>query len=237
MENPSETFDAEDELDLDRPERVAQHIANQGELLSQRDRMAEALVTEICRSVMEETRVMASSQAAERRQNRDKDNSMSADELEQYQLSRAHERLSLISPVLSARYGALLKSHFQFLQEERLQNEFAVIEVQGLSLDKKAAVYKRCFDNFIDASDAVAFATHNKMLLGNVTPKDYWIIMFFIQMSCRRVKGDGLLQLIISGKASYTLRRLNKLIQCVKINDSHFYFLFRNLFRREINTF
>lgn len=194
-------FDAEAAADeyFDHPDRVAQNIVNQGELLSHKDRTAEALVKEICRSVMEETRWMASSQAVERRRNRNKDNSMSVDEFEQYQLSRAHERLSHMSPVLATRYGSMLKGYFQLLQEERLQNEFAVIEIEGLSLDKKAAVYKRCFDTFMDASDSVAFATHNKTLLGNVTPKDYWIIMFFIQMTCRRVKGDALLQLIISG--------------------------------------
>jgi hypothetical protein len=170
------------------------------ELLSNRDVVAECLVVEICRSVLEETREMARSQALDRRYNRNSNSSLSADELQQYQMSRAHERLSKCSPVLAHRYGPLLKTHFQHLQEERLNDAFAEIDVEGLPLAKKARVYQRCFDNFVDDEEAVAFATYNKTMLGNVSAKDYWILVFFIMATCRRVKGDAMLQLIISGK-------------------------------------
>jgi hypothetical protein len=169
------------------------------ELLSNRDKIAECLVIEICRAVMGETRELARTQALEQLQNGTNSSSLSADELEQFQMRRALERLSECSPVLAQRYGPLLRNHFQHLQEERLQDAFAEIQVEGLPTAEKARVYKRCFENFVDDEEAVAFATFNKSMLGGLTAKDYWILVFFIIATCRRIKGDSILQLIISG--------------------------------------
>ena len=171
------------------------------ELMSGKDKCAEELVKSIAQSVVEQSHATAFSEACERRAAAA--TGLGADDLHQHQHNKAVNLLSKISPVLVTRYGVLLKTYLSHLQDQTLQDAFAEIKVPELPLHKKTLIYQRMFNNFIDDDDSVSFTTHNKSLLGKVEPKDIFILLMFTFATCRRVKGDNLLQLICSGKKHY----------------------------------
>ena len=186
------------------------------ELLSGKDKCAEELVKSIAQSVVDHSRELAFSEACERRAAAA--TGTGADDLQQFQLNLATERLSKISPVLANRYGVLLKTHLAFLQDQTLQDAFAEIRVPELPIDAKSLIYQRMFDNFVDDADSVSFATHNKSLLGNLNPKDMFVLLMFTFATCRRVKGDNLLQLIVSGVSSVGK---SKLFESAMLHGGH----------------
>lgn len=122
-----------------------------------------------------------------------------ADDKQQAQISQATKKLAELSPVLSFRLGGILKSYMSHLQDLELEEAFADIEIEQLPLKEKSEIYGRCFDTLIDSRDCVSIATPNEAQLGNITPKDYFLFCLFAFCSCRRVKGDDLLQLVVSG--------------------------------------
>jgi hypothetical protein len=65
-----------------------------------------------------------------------------------------------------------------------------------------SSIYGVMFGKFIDNDRYVSFATGSPRMLGNIAPVDMWFLTFFVFVTCRRVRGDKLLQLGCVGKSS-----------------------------------
>ncbi len=58
-----------------------------------------------------------------------------------------------------------------------------------------SSIYGIMFDKFIDNDRFISFTTSSPRMLGNIAPVDMWFLTFFVFVTCRRVRGDKLLQL------------------------------------------
>ena len=125
----------------------------------------------------------------------------SADLTFQERIASAERKLMGFSSVLANK----LKPIFRDLVNEHNQNEmaskFAVINAQNDNEEDLSEKYKTCFLHFIN-SDDVNFEAANKNLIKTMDMKDYFTVVFYSQLTCRRSAGDNLLQIIIGGKSS-----------------------------------
>ncbi len=82
-------------------------------------------------------------------------------------------------------------------------NPIKTVSVEPVYEDDRQLVlkYKTCFDAFLDSPFA-SFKTLNKHTLGNIKVKDYFILQYLITATCKRIRGDGNLQLGLSGASS-----------------------------------
>lgn len=125
-----------------------------------------------------------------------------ADDSHQKTLSSAVQKLTELSPILAHRFLPILKEYLSHVQQLELDQVFASVDALPTSLDDMSLKYKNCFNAFVDADDCVSFKALDTKLLGNLTPKDVYVLTLWAMATCKRQKGDNLLQLICSGKSS-----------------------------------
>jgi len=79
-------------------------------------------------------------------------------------------------------------------EENEMEDLFYHMLVPQMTRREKSRIYGIMFARFID-NPSVSFATGNPRLLGKIAPVDMWFLTFFVFVTCRRVRGDNLLQL------------------------------------------
>ena len=127
---------------------------------------------------------------------------ISADDSHQKTLNTAIHKLTEISPILAHRFTPILKEYLSHIQQQELDQVFATVNAMPTCIDEMSTRYRYCFDAFIDAQDCISIRTTDTRLLGKLDAKDVFILTLWAMATCKRQKGDNLLQLICSGKSS-----------------------------------
>ena len=78
-------------------------------------------------------------------------------------------------------------------------DQFSVIKAEQKEDLDLARNYKLCFNAFINSEDDVSIRAQNKDLIGNLTPKDAFTLIFFSFGTAKRQESDNLPQLSICG--------------------------------------
>jgi len=105
-----------------------------------------------------------------------------------------------------------------FRQNRDMNELFAEVQLPELSLKDKSLLYGRMLFKLLDNPEYVSYTTSNPKLLGNLPAKDVWFLTFFSFVTCKRTKGDNLLQLGCSGISS---AGKSKLIESVLLTTAH----------------
>ncbi len=127
---------------------------------------------------------------------------MSADEKRQALFRGIMDKLNKLSASLQIRLGPIAKSLMQFCQNRDMNELFAEVQLPELNLKEKSFLYSRMLFKLLDDPAYISYTTTNPKLLGSVPPKDVWFLTFFSFVTCKRTKGDNLLQLGCSGISS-----------------------------------
>ena len=123
----------------------------------------------------------------------------SADETGRQWCDQAANRLSEISVTLSHRVAPLLQLLLNQKLNQSLTSTFGTLPPVQDSTQAMVKKYQKCFNTWVDSDDCVAFSTHNPRMLGTLHPKDVFVLTLFAFATCRRTKGDNILQLGIAG--------------------------------------
>jgi hypothetical protein len=107
-------------------------------------------------------------------------------------------KLSSASECLNLKLRPLLKAYLNRKEEKEMDELFYNMVVPQMTRQEKARIYGIMFSRILDF-EHVSFATGNPRALGNLAPVDAWFLTFFVFVTCRRVRGDNLLQLGCSG--------------------------------------
>jgi hypothetical protein len=123
----------------------------------------------------------------------------SATELAHLWKDEALQKISCYGVTLFHKLQPLVQLLIDQKLTKKLNDSFVTIATLTMSQFDMASRYQCCFNAWIDAEAHVTFKATNKRLLGNISPKDMFILTFFIFCTCRRVKNDNLLQLGLVG--------------------------------------
>jgi hypothetical protein len=111
-------------------------------------------------------------------------------------------KLSAASSCLHLKLNRLFKSFMTRREEAEMDGLFYNYLVPQKTRRELSSIYGTMFDKFIGNDRLVSFATGNPRMLGNIAPVDMWFLTFFVFVTCRRIRGDKLLQLGCVGKSS-----------------------------------
>lgn len=111
-------------------------------------------------------------------------------------------RLAEFSGILLHRLGPIISTIVQERLDKRLDSMVSEIKPLMESDSVMVAKYKRLTDAFFDGENFVNFNTGNKNFAGKISLRDLFILTYFIFTTCRRVRGDQLLCLGITGVSS-----------------------------------
>jgi hypothetical protein len=111
-------------------------------------------------------------------------------------------KLSAASSCLKLKLAPLAKAYLNQREDEEMDGLFYNMVVPQMTRREKARIYGIMFARFMDDLNCVSFATGNPRMLGNLAPADVWFLTFFVFVTCRRVRGDNLLQLGCTGISS-----------------------------------
>jgi hypothetical protein len=103
-------------------------------------------------------------------------------------------KLNAASSCLKLKLAPLAQAYMRQKEENEMEELFYHMLVPQMSRREKSRIYGIMFSRFIDNPD-VSFATGNPRMLGNIAPVDMWFLTYFVFVTCRRVRGDNLLQL------------------------------------------
>jgi hypothetical protein len=103
-------------------------------------------------------------------------------------------KLNAASSCLKLKLAPLAKAYMNQREENEMEDLFYHMLVPQMTRREKSRIYGIMFARFID-NPSVSFATGNPRLLGKIAPVDMWFLTFFVFVTCRRVRGDNLLQL------------------------------------------
>ncbi len=111
-------------------------------------------------------------------------------------------KFSAASSCLHLKLNRLFKSFMTWQEEAEMDGLFYNMLVPQKTQRELSRIYGVMFDTFIDNDRFVSFATGSPRMLGNVAPIDTWFLTFFVFVTCRRIRGDKLLQLGCVGISS-----------------------------------
>jgi hypothetical protein len=111
-------------------------------------------------------------------------------------------KLSAASSCLKLKLAPLAKAYMNQREDEEMDGLFYNMIVPQMTRREKAMIYGIMFARFMDDDDCVSFATGNPRMLGRVAAVDIWFLTFFVFVTCRRIRGDNLLQLGCTGISS-----------------------------------
>jgi hypothetical protein len=172
-----------DDMDVNNPESL-EFFRQQ--LLTKKDRNAEMFIKKLMTCA----------------ENEFKSSMASADLSQQERLQQAQQKLSDTSIILAHKFQPLIKDYVAQQEQLALNNKFAVIKATPLSVQDMARKYKVCFNSWIKAKDDVSFKMQDKTELGNLNVTDAFVLTYFAMVTNRRMTGDNLHQLVVSGETS-----------------------------------
>ncbi len=108
-------------------------------------------------------------------------------------------KIDLTSSCLKLKLAPLTKAYMNQREENEMDELLYSMVVPQISRKEKSRIYGLMFSRLLDDPDCVSFATGNPQMLGKLDPVDVWFLTFFVFVTCRRVRGDNLLQLCCSG--------------------------------------
>lgn len=125
-----------------------------------------------------------------------------ADEMTRDWMREVSRRVADISPTLSHRLGPLIGHILTQKANAALTESYITVPVPEADLTTACSAFRVAFDSWVDAEDCVSFQVKNSALLGNLTPKDYYLLALFAMATTRRSKGDNMLSLGCTGISS-----------------------------------
>ena len=126
----------------------------------------------------------------------------SADELRDQWFKELTQRINELSLTLSHKMASLIHHALEQKIEDCLGDMYAVLEMDPLPPTLMAEKYRLCFDAWVDAQDCVSIRAGNPRLLGKLPPRDYFVLLLFTFATSKRIRGDDLLMLCITGESS-----------------------------------
>ena len=118
-----------------------------------------------------------------------------ADERKEELQKKTMSFLTELSPQLSIKAAAAVKSHIGRQFGSDLEDLLGEIKMPEMSLKNKTNMYTRMFENLMDDPRCVSFAASSLQLLGKLAPADVWFLTFFAFVTVKRSRGDNLLML------------------------------------------
>jgi hypothetical protein len=111
-------------------------------------------------------------------------------------------KLADFSGLLLHRLGPVISTIIQERLDKKLESMVTEIRPLTESDQVACAKYKRLTDAFFDSDNCVNFNTGNKNFAGNIALRDLFVLVYFIFTTCRRIRGDQILSLGITGVSS-----------------------------------
>ena len=121
--------------------------------------------------------------------------SLTADERKEELQKKTMSFLTELSPQLSIKAAATVKSFIARQFGSDLDDLLGEIVLPEMSIKDKTDMYTRMFENLMDDPRCVSFAASNLQLLGQLAPLDVWFLTFFAFVTVKRSRGDNLLML------------------------------------------
>lgn len=128
---------------------------------------------------------------------------LTADEKQETLLRRSMAFLQELGPALSLKTAPIVRSCVSQLFDHQMDAMFVEIKMPEMPLKKKSLLYRRMLSRLLDDDSCVTFAATNRLLLGQLAPRDLWFLTFFAMVTSRRVRGDNLLQLGVVGNGQF----------------------------------
>lgn len=127
---------------------------------------------------------------------------LSIDERNEILTKKTQQRLLNLSSALLLKLGPSIKSILE--QKTALENDSQLVTIVPPLKNpiQQAEIYKRMFLNVLNDVEATSFSCVNKLLLGNICERDLFILNLFTFLTCKRIRGDNVLQIYISGISS-----------------------------------
>ena len=135
---------------------------------------------------------------------------LTADERKEELQKKTMSFLTELSPQLSIKAAAAVKSHIGRQFGSDLEDLLGEIKMPEMSLKNKTNMYTRMFENLMDDPRCVSFAASSLQLLGKLAPADVWFLTFFAFVTVKRSRGDNLLMLGCVGKLQKKTRHAIK---------------------------
>jgi len=124
------------------------------------------------------------------------------DDLARSWKEKMSSQLADFSSILLHRLGPVLSTIVQEKLDKKLDGMVSEIRPMRESDEVMTAKYKKLTDAFFDDQQCVNFNTGNRAFAGRVSLGDLFVLIYFVFCTCRRVRGDQLLSLGISGVSS-----------------------------------
>jgi hypothetical protein len=126
---------------------------------------------------------------------------MSLEEKEFLYNENASNYLLTESPVTWERVDGMLQKQIKRKLDDELDGMLATVVHSTQPLEELVHNYRILFLQFINYPK-LSFQTGDPGAMGNIAPKDYWVLQYFALSTCRRNKGDKCLQLGLVGCTS-----------------------------------
>jgi hypothetical protein len=107
-----------------------------------------------------------------------------------------------MSFVLGHRLESVIRFVINQREQFQLKDLYGNICASTPPQELSSLAYQKCFDTFVDCQDAVSIKAGDPLLIGNIDPRDAFVLTFFSIVTMKRSKGDNLMQLIICGRSS-----------------------------------
>ena len=127
---------------------------------------------------------------------------LSADELRDRWFREASTKLCQVSLTLSHKMSSLLQHALQQKLDSCLNDTYTTVETTPIPAGDMAKRYRACFDAWVNATDCISIEAGNPRLLGRLHPTHYFILTLFAFATNRRIRGDDILMLCITGESS-----------------------------------
>lgn len=142
----------------------------------------------------------------------------SVNEMSRLLKEETKRKVTAMSATLAHKVAPLIELLSNQKIGQLMSQSFAQVEPLNVDALKMTENYRTCFNTFVNAEDAVSFRTANTILTGGVDVRDLYILTFFSMATCRRTKGDNILQLGLVG-ASTTGK--STLFESILLEGSH----------------
>jgi len=116
-------------------------------------------------------------------------------------IDAAKDLLSTLSPVACNKLLPLVVKQLVDEHEKRVSRSFGHIRLCKTSMHSMAKMYRTAFAQWTD-SPYVSYVAGNPILLGNLTPKECFVLHVYSFVGCFRAKPDDLYCLALSGETS-----------------------------------
>jgi len=120
----------------------------------------------------------------------------------QEKIKKAEKEMNECSMILAHKYHPIIREIFAQEEMKEMEDQYGVIKSDPINEKDRSAQYRDCFLHYLHDEENVSLKTANLDLLGNISIRDYFTLVFWAMNTVKRQTGDNLLQLIVCGKTS-----------------------------------